>query len=85
MMRTSTSDSNHSINFNRMLEECQVVLSLQETDLELQEVKRVEEQACDLHSFDGRDLSVELEELRARVVGSRMNALPRLGSCRRWS
>jgi hypothetical protein len=28
-----------------MLEECQVVLSLQETDLELQEVKRVEEQA----------------------------------------
>jgi hypothetical protein len=45
MMRTSTSDSNHSINFNRMLEECQVVLSLQETDLELQEVKRVEEQA----------------------------------------
>jgi hypothetical protein len=28
-----------------------------------------EEQAWGLHSFDGRDLSVELEELRERMAG----------------
>jgi hypothetical protein len=33
------------------------------------EVKLVEEQARGLHSFDRRDLSVELEEVRACVVG----------------
>jgi hypothetical protein len=29
----------------------------------------VKEQACDLHPFDGRDLLVELGEIRARVDG----------------
>jgi hypothetical protein len=28
----------------------------------------VEEQVCDLHSFDGRDLLVELQELHTRVA-----------------
>jgi hypothetical protein len=32
------------------------------------EVKLAEEQACDLHSFNGRDLLAELEELRLRVA-----------------
>jgi hypothetical protein len=50
-----------------MLEECQILLSLQEMDLEVWEVKLVEE--CGLHSFDGRDLSVELEELHMRMAG----------------
>jgi hypothetical protein len=40
-----------------MLEECQILLSLQETDLEVWEVKLEEEQACNLHSFDERDPS----------------------------
>jgi hypothetical protein len=30
---TSSSNSKHSINWNRMLEECQILLSLQEMDL----------------------------------------------------
>jgi hypothetical protein len=47
-MRTFTSRSKHSINFNWMLEE---------------------EQACNLHSFDGRDLSVELEKLCMHADG----------------
>jgi hypothetical protein len=64
-----TSISKHSINLNRMLEECQILLSLQEMDLEVWEVKLVEEQACGLHSFDGQDLSVKLEELHARMAG----------------
>jgi hypothetical protein len=38
-------------------------------DLEVWEVKLVEEQACGLHSFDGQDLSVKLEELHARMAG----------------
>jgi hypothetical protein len=36
----------------------------------MQEAKLVEEHACDLHSFDRHDLSVELEELRVRVASA---------------
>jgi hypothetical protein len=50
-----------------MLEESQILLSLQETDLKVREAKLTEEQARDQHSFDVRDLPVELEEHRARV------------------
>jgi hypothetical protein len=42
---------------------------VRETDLEWWEEKLAEEQAWGLHSFDGMDLSVELEELHERVVG----------------
>jgi hypothetical protein len=35
----------------------------------MQEAKLAEEQAHDLHSFDGRDLPAELEELHVRVAG----------------
>jgi hypothetical protein len=52
-----------------MLVECQILLSLQEMDLEVRVAKLAEEQACGLHNFDGWDLSVVLEELRARVAG----------------
>jgi hypothetical protein len=68
-MHSFTSSSKHSINFNQMLEECQILLSVQETILEVQEVKLVEEPVCDPYSFDGRDLSVELEELHTRLAG----------------
>jgi hypothetical protein len=51
------------------LEECQILLSLQETNLERQEKKLVEEQAWGLYSSNGQDLSVELEELREHVAG----------------
>jgi hypothetical protein len=37
-------------------------------DLEWREEKLAEEQARGLYSFDRRDLSVELEELRKRVA-----------------
>jgi hypothetical protein len=59
------SGSKHSINFSQMMEERQILLSLQETDLEVPEAKLAEEQACVLHSFDGWDLLAELEELHA--------------------
>jgi hypothetical protein len=68
-MHTSTSHSKHSINLNRMLEEHQILFSLQETDLEVREVKLAEEQARGLHSFDRRDLSIELEGLHAHSRG----------------
>jgi hypothetical protein len=50
------------------LEERQTLLSLQETDMEVWEAKLTEEHVRGLHSFDKRDLSVELEEIRVRVV-----------------
>jgi hypothetical protein len=37
-------------------------------DLEWQEEKLVKEHAHGLYSFDGRDLSAELEELHERVA-----------------
>jgi hypothetical protein len=60
--RTFTSASKHSINFSRTLEERHILLSLQETDLEVREAKLEEEQARNLHSFIERDLPVELAE-----------------------
>jgi hypothetical protein len=51
-----------------MLEERQIILSLQEMDLEVREAKLVEEQARGLHPFDGRDLLAEPEQLHARVA-----------------
>jgi hypothetical protein len=36
-------------------------------DLEVQEAILAEEEACGLHPFDGRDLSVELEDIHAHV------------------
>jgi hypothetical protein len=51
------------------LEECQILLSLQKMDLEVRKAKLAEEQACSLHSFNGWDLPVELEELHARLAG----------------
>jgi hypothetical protein len=62
-----TSGSKHSMNFNRMFEERQILLSLQEMDLEVREAKLVEDQSWGLHPFDGWDLPTELEELRMRV------------------
>jgi hypothetical protein len=37
-------------------------------DQEVQAVKLVEELACGVHFFDGRDMSVELEGLHARMT-----------------
>jgi hypothetical protein len=68
-MHAFTSNSKHSINFNRMLEERQILLSLQEMDPEVQKVKLAEEQACSLHSFSGQDLSTEMEDICTRVAG----------------
>jgi hypothetical protein len=59
----------NNINLNWMLEERHILLCLLEMDLEVQEAMLVEEQARGLHPFDGRDLLVELEGLRAHVDG----------------
>jgi hypothetical protein len=50
-----------------MLEEHQILLCLQEMDLDMQKAMLVEEQACDLHPHNRRDLLAELEEIHARV------------------
>jgi hypothetical protein len=52
-----------------MLEEHQILLTLQEVDLEVREVKLAEEKARGMHPFDGWDLLVELVELRAHMAG----------------
>jgi hypothetical protein len=51
-----------------MLEECHILLSLQETDLNVHEVKLVEEQAPGMHPFVGWNLLAEPEKLRARMA-----------------
>jgi hypothetical protein len=51
------------------LEERRTFLSIQKTNLERRKEKLMEEQAHGLHSFDGRDLSTVLEEIRSRMVG----------------
>jgi hypothetical protein len=80
-MRASGSRSKHSINLNRTLEERQVLLCLQETDLEVQEVMLAEEQACDLHPFNRRGLSAEEEGLHTcmdEVEGERATEVGQL-------
>jgi NAD(P)-dependent dehydrogenase (short-subunit alcohol dehydrogenase family) len=54
-----------------MLDERQILLSLQKKELKMREAKLVEEHAHGLHSFDECDLSAELEELHALVAGAK--------------
>jgi hypothetical protein len=68
-LHASSSSSKHSIKSNQMLVERQILLSLQETYMEVHEVKLAEEQARGLHPFDGRDLLVKLEKLCVCVAG----------------
>jgi hypothetical protein len=61
--------SKQLIGLSRALEDRQILLCLQEMDLEVREVMLAEEQACGLHPHNGRDLSVEIEGISARVNG----------------
>jgi hypothetical protein len=61
----------YSFNFDWILEERLILLSLHETYLERREEKLEEEQAHGLHSFDRRDLLAELHELVAGVESER--------------
>jgi hypothetical protein len=74
-----TSSSRSSIKFSRMLDEHQILLSLQLMDLEVREVKLVDKQVHNVHSFDRRDLSVELEELCASVDGVEDEHITKVG------
>jgi hypothetical protein len=47
----------------------QILLCLREMDLEVRETILAEEQECNLHPPDGRDLSVELGKTHVRVNG----------------
>jgi hypothetical protein len=67
-MRASTAGFQHSLDFDLVLRGRQFILTVWETDLERREEKLVEEQEGGLYSFNGRDLSVELEELRERMA-----------------
>jgi hypothetical protein len=53
-MRAFTTSWRCSFNFDWILEEHCILLSLQETDLKRREEMVMEEQAHDLHSFNGR-------------------------------
>jgi hypothetical protein len=53
--RASSSRSKQLHHFSRTLEERQILLCLQETGREVQEMILVEEQARSLHPFNGRD------------------------------
>jgi hypothetical protein len=68
-MRASTAGCWCSLDFDWVLRGCQFILTVQGTHPEWREEKLAEELAHDLYSFDGRDLSVELEELHERVAG----------------
>jgi hypothetical protein len=68
-MRTSIVGCRRSLDFHQVLRGCQFILTVWGTDLERREKKLSEEQTRGLHSFDGRDLSMELEELHEHVVG----------------
>jgi hypothetical protein len=59
--------SRQHTDLNRTLEECQILLCLQETDLEGQEVIRAEEQECGMHPPDEWDLLSKLGQTRLRM------------------
>jgi hypothetical protein len=68
-MCASNTGYQHSLDFDQVFRGHQLILTMQETDLEQWEEKLDEEQAWGLYSFDGwGDLSVELEDLRERLV-----------------
>jgi hypothetical protein len=50
-----------------MMEECQILFYLQETDPEVREAMLEEEQECGLHPYNRRDLLVELEGIHVHV------------------
>jgi hypothetical protein len=60
---TSTISQQCSLDFDWVLCGCQFTLSVWDMDLERREEKLVVDQAWGLYSFDGRDLSTELEKL----------------------
>jgi hypothetical protein len=68
-MHASTVGCRHSLDFDWLLRVRQFILTVREMDLEWREEKLTEEHAWGLYSFDRRDLSVELEELRKCLVG----------------
>jgi hypothetical protein len=63
-----TASCRRSFSFDQILEERRTLLSVQDINLERREEKLMEEQAHGLRSFDGRELSVGLEELHLRLA-----------------
>jgi hypothetical protein len=66
-VRASSSRSRGLNALTRTLEECAVLLYVQETDLEVGEVILAKELKCDLYPPDGRDLSAELDKAYTSV------------------
>jgi hypothetical protein len=77
-VHASSSRSKQLTDLARMLEERQILLSLQEMDLEVREAILAEELERNLHSSDGRDLSPELDKARALADGKHVHS--RMGS-----
>jgi hypothetical protein len=68
-IRASTTSCQHSLDFDRVLRGRQFILTVWEMDLKQWENRLVEEQVWGLYPFDGRDLSVEVEEVREHMAG----------------
>jgi hypothetical protein len=69
-VRTSTTDRQRSLVFDRVLSGHQFILSVQEAGHEWQEEKLVKDQARSLDPPDGRSLTLELGKLHERVTGT---------------
>jgi hypothetical protein len=80
MTCASSSKSKQLINLSQTLEECQILLYLQEMDLEVQVAILAEEQARGPTSIQWAGLLVEIEEIHAHVDRVEAEVPPRLGN-----
>jgi hypothetical protein len=83
-MRASSSRSKQLIGLNRTLEECQILLCLHETDLEVQEAKLVEEHARNLHSLMGGTYQQNQKRPACSWMISMASESPRPSSYHSW-
>jgi hypothetical protein len=67
--RASSSQYKYLTDLGRTVEECQILLCMQEMDLEVWEAILLEELERSLHPSEGRDLSAKLDEARTCVNG----------------
>jgi hypothetical protein len=79
-MTCAFSSKKQLINLSQTLEECQILLYLQEMDLEVQQAILAEEQARGPTSIQWAGLLVEIEEIHAHVDRVEAEVPPRLGN-----
>jgi hypothetical protein len=83
-MRASSTRSKQLIGLSRTLEECQILLCLHETDLEVQEAKLAEEHARNLHPLMGGTYQQNQKRLTCSWMMSMVSEPPRPSSYHSW-